>query len=163
MEPNTSQGSVATYARCGVHVRYARPHQRSHATNKSVCESERCTADVIGHFLPARRYASAALAMALCLSVCVCVCHKSVFCRNGWMNPDGFSHERFLPPILHLLKGNLGIFKIKGTSDWKFIRNSGLWKFCFGVWIIETCYRLRSTTVDAHSVINWTVVGQLSW
>ena len=27
---------------------------------------------------------------------------------------------------------------------------------------VELCYRLSSTEVDAQSVINWTVVGQLS-
>ena len=27
--------------------------------------------------------------------------------------------------------------------------------------VIETCYQLRSTSVDAQSVVNWTVVGQL--
>ena len=33
--------------------------------------------------------------------------------------------------------------------------------FRFGVSIVETCYRLSSTKMDAQSVINWTVVGQL--
>jgi len=27
----------------------------------------------------------------------------------------------------------------------------------------RTCYQLRSTEMDARNVINWTVVGQLSW
>ena len=35
-------------------------------------------------------------------------------------------------------------------------------KFCFGVSIVETCYQLSSRKVDAQSVKNWTVVGQLS-
>jgi len=34
-------------------------------------------------------------------------------------------------------------------------------QFRFGVSIVETCYRLSSTKMDAQSVINWTVVGQL--
>ena len=53
----------------------------------------------------------------------------------------------------------LRIFKNKGTSLWKFVQNSGLRKFCIGISIVE----LSSTKVDATSVINWTVVGQLSW
>jgi len=34
---------------------------------------------------------------------------------------------------------------------------------CFGISIAETCYRLSLTKLDAQSVIDWTVVGQLSW
>jgi len=51
----------------------------------------------------------------------------------------------------------------KPYSLWNFPPNFGLRKFCFGVSIVETCYRLSSTHVDAQSVINWTVVVQLSW
>jgi len=40
---------------------------------------------------------------------------------------------------------------------------SGLKKFRHSISIVETCYRLSSKKVDAQSVINWTVVGQLSW
>jgi len=34
--------------------------------------------------------------------------------------------------------------------------------FYHGMSIVETCYQLSSRKVDAQSVINWTVVGQLS-
>ena len=61
-----------------------------------------------------------------------------------------------------VLKGNLVISKNKGTSLWNFVLNSGLRKFCHGISIVETCYQLSSRKVDAHSVINWAVVGQLS-
>jgi len=40
------------------------------------------------------------------------------------------------------------------------VLNSGLRKFRHGISIVETCYQLSSRKVDAHSVINWTVVGQ---
>jgi len=61
-----------------------------------------------------------------------------------------------------ILKGNSGISKNKGISLWNFVPNSGLKKFCFGIAIVESCYRLISSKVDAESVINLTVVGQLS-
>ena len=44
-----------------------------------------------------------------------------------------------------------------------FFLNSGLRKFRHGISIVETCYQLSSSKLDAQSVINWTVVGQLSW
>jgi len=58
-----------------------------------------------------------------------------------------------------VLKGNSGISKNKGTS----LLNCGLWKFRRGVSIVETCYQLSLRKVDAQSVINWTITGQLSW
>jgi len=61
-----------------------------------------------------------------------------------------------------VLKGNSGISKNKGTSLWNFVPNCGLRKLCFGIAIVETCYRLISSKVDAQSVIYWSVVGQLS-
>jgi len=53
--------------------------------------------------------------------------------------------------------------KMRVLSFWNFVPNSGRRKFCFDISIVETCYRLSSRKVDAQSVINWTVVGQLSW
>jgi len=61
------------------------------------------------------------------------------------------------------LKGNSGIFKNKGTSLWNFHPNSRLRKFCFGISIVEMCYWLSLTEVDTQSMINWTIIGQLSW
>ena len=40
--------------------------------------------------------------------------------------------------------------------------NSGLRKFRHGISIVEACYQLSWTKVDVQSVINGTVVGQLS-
>jgi len=42
-----------------------------------------------------------------------------------------------------------------------YIPNSGLRKFLHGISIVEACYKLSSRKVDAQSVINWAVVGQL--
>jgi len=39
---------------------------------------------------------------------------------------------------------SLAISKNKGTSLWNFVPNSGLGKYCFGITIVETCYRLSS-------------------
>ena len=66
-------------------------------------------------------------------------------------------------PSYTVLKGNSVIFKNKDTSLWNFVLNSGLRKFRDGISIVETCYQLSSRKVDAPSVINWAVVGQLSW
>jgi len=107
----------------------------------------------------ARCYASAVLAMGLCPSVC----HKSEFCRNGWTNRAGFWHVSFLPPVLHCVKRKLVyLHKNKGTSHWNFVLKSGLRKFRHGISMVETCYQLSSRKVDAQSVIDWAVVGQLS-
>ena len=60
-----------------------------------------------------------------------------------------------------VLWGNSGIFRNKGTSLWYFAPNSGLRKFRHSMSIVEACYQHSSRKVDAQSVINWTVVGQL--
>jgi len=46
--------------------------------------------------------------------------------------------------------------------DGSFVPNSRLGKFCFGISVVETCYQLSSRKVDAPSMINRTVVDQLS-
>jgi len=66
-------------------------------------------------------------------------------------------------PVLHCVKRKFRCLQNKSTSLWNSVPNSGLWKFCCGILIVETCYRLSSRKMDAQSVINWTVVGQLSW
>jgi len=61
-------------------------------------------------------------------------------------------------PSYTVLKRNSVTSKNKGTSIWNFVLNSGLENFA-------TAYRsskLSSSKVDAQSVINWAVVGQLS-
>jgi len=65
-------------------------------------------------------------------------------------------------PSYTVLKGNSVISKNKGTSLWNFVLISRLRKFRHGISIVETCYQLSSRKVDAQSVINWAVVGQLS-
>ena len=114
------------------------------------------------HVFTAWCYASAVLAMGLCPSVRVRVCHKSVFYRNGWTNRAGFWHMNFLQPPYTVLKRNQVISKNKGSSVWNFVLNSGLRKFRHGILIVETCYQFSSRNVDAQSMINWAVVGQLS-
>ena len=54
------------------------------------------------------------------------------------------------------------ISKNKGTFLWNFVLNSGLRKFRCSISIVETYYQLSSRKVDAQSVINWAIVGQLS-
>ena len=73
-----------------------------------------------------------------------------------------FGMWAFFHPSYTVLKGNLVIFKNKGTSLWNFALHSGLRKFRHCISIVETYYQLSSRKVDADSVINWAVVGQLS-
>ena len=125
-----------------------------------------CVSSVaISFIITARCYASAVLAMGLCRSVSVSVRLsqlKSVFYRNGWTNRAGFWRVSFFHPSYTVLKGNSVISKNKGTPLWNFVLNSRLRKFRHGIPIVETCYQLSSRKVDAQSVINWAVVGQLS-
>ena len=73
-----------------------------------------------------------------------------------------FGMWAFFHPSYAVLKANSVISKNKGTSLWNFVLNSGLRKFLHGISILEMCYQLSSRKVDAQSVINWAVVGQLS-
>ena len=38
----------------------------------------------------------------------------------------------------------------------------GLRKYCFSMSVVETCYQHSLRKVDAHSMVNWTVVSQLN-
>ena len=98
----------------------------------------------------------------VCVSVCLC---PSVTSRSSIEAAERIEllvldngHGSFL---LHCVKRNFE--KNEGTSLWKFVQNCGLRKFCFDVSIVEACCWLGSRKLDAQSVINWTVVGQLSW
>jgi len=73
-----------------------------------------------------------------------------------------FGMRSSLHPFYTVLKGNSVISKNKDTSVWNSVLNSGLRKFRDSISIVETCYQLSSRKVDAHNVINWAVVGQLS-
>ena len=95
---------------------------------------------VVGQWAPsiftARCYASAVLAMALRLSVRpsqVGVLLKRLN-ESSW-----FWHGSFRPPVVHCVNRKLGYFqKNKGMTLWKFVPNSGLRKFFFGISIGET-------------------------
>ena len=69
-----------------------------------------------------------------------------------------------IPPIPNCVKRKFVYLQNKGSSLWKFVQISGLRrKCCFKMSTVETCYWLSSTKLDAPSVINWTVVCQVSW
>jgi len=77
-------------------------------------------------------------------------------------NRAGFAKGTSFHVSYIVLKGNSGIFKHNGNFLWYFVQNSRLRKICIGTSVVEKCYRLSSTKVDAQSVINWAVVDQLS-
>ena len=87
------------------------------------------------------------LAVALCLSACLSVTSRSAI----------ETAER-----IGLVIRKFGYLQNTATSRWNFAPNSGLRKFLHGISIVETCYQLRRRKVDADSVINWSVIGQLS-
>ena len=105
----------------------------------------------------ARCYASAVPAMGLCPSV---TSRRSI--ETAERIELVFGTWASFHPSYTMLKGNLVIFKNKGTSVWNLVLNSWLWKFRHGISIVETCHQLSSRKVDAQSMINWAVVGQLS-
>jgi len=114
----------------------------------------------VGAVLPiftARCFASAILAMCLCLSV-TSQCSIETAERIELV----FGVWASFHPSYTVLKENSVTSENKGTFLWNFVVNSGLRKFRHGISIVETCYRLSSRKVDAQSVINWAVVGQLS-
>jgi len=108
-------------------------------------------------FLPARRYASAATSYGP-VSVCLCLSQVGVLSKR--MNESSWFLLWELP--FTVLKRYSCISKNKGASLWNFVPNSGLRKFLHVISIVETYYQLTSRKADAQSVINWTVVGQLS-
>ena len=109
----------------------------------------------------ARCYASAVLATGLCLCLSVSVTSRC-FTETAKRIELVFGMWSSFHPSYTVLKGNSVISKNKGTSLWNFVIHSGLRKFRHGISIVETCYQLSSRKVDAQSVINWVVVGQLS-
>jgi len=107
------------------------------------------------------------LAMGLCPSVClrpsirpsqVGVLSKQLQ-ESGW-----FLTRMFLSnsPTLRCKEIRVSL-KIMILPSRTLPQHSGFRKFRHDRSIVETCYQLSSTKVDAQSVINWTVVGQLSW
>ena len=104
------------------------------------------------------------LSLCVRLSVCQSVRHKPILYRNDWKNRAGFWHGGFFRPVLQytVLWWNSGTYKNNGTFLSNFFLNSGLREFCCGLSMVETCYQLSSRKVDTQSMINWTVVCQLS-
>ena len=94
----------------------------------------------------------AMLARILAMALCLCLSQVGVLSKR-LKKLDWFS-ARELPLAYPTL-----CWKNKGTSFWNFTLNSGLRKFRH----LEACYQLSSRKVDAQSVMNWAVVGQLSW
>jgi len=70
------------------------------------------------------------------------------------MNRAGFDMGASFHLSYTLLKGNSGIFKNMGTFLWNFVQNSGLREN------FSSAY--RSEKGGPPSVIDWTIVGQLS-
>jgi len=85
------------------------------------------------------------LSLRVCLSVT-----RAGFSHGGyWTYPTVCCNEIGI----HVsTKVRVGLFPY-GTLSY----NSGLRKFRHGQSIVETCYQLSSTKMDAQSVINWTV------
>jgi len=96
------------------------------------------------------------LAMARCLSVSV-----TSRCSIKTVGQIELVFGNFLR-LIHQWVVTKFRYLNKGTSIWNFVLNSGLRKFRHGISIVETCYQLSSTKVDAQRVINWTVFGHLS-
>jgi len=70
--------------------------------------------------------------------------------------------EAFFDQSYTMFWGNSGIYKNKATSLWKFFSSSGLEKIRHGISIVEACYQLSSRKGNTQSVINGTVICQLS-
>jgi len=97
------------------------------------------------------------------VSVPPSVCPSQVGVLSKRLNESSwFWRVSFLPPVLHCVKRKFGYLQKKGSSLWNFVLNHGLRKFRHGISIVEACYQLSSRKVDAQSVINWAIVGQLS-
>jgi len=115
----------------------------------------------VSPILPTRRYASASTSYGP-VSLCVCLSQVGVLLKRlgewGW-----FLARELSQPILHCVIRKFGYLHNKGTSLRNFAPISGLRKFRHGIPIVETCYQPSSRRVDAQSVINRTVVDQLSW
>ena len=115
----------------------------------------------VAYFLPARRSASAGTSYG---PVSVCLSQVAVLSKrtgaSGWIF---FGKGASIVLFYAALRENSGLSESKGTSLWNFVLHSGIRKFHHNTPIVETCYQLSSATVDALRVINWTIVGQLSW
>ena len=114
-------------------------------------------------FYPRDAMLARVIAVDLCLSVRVCLSQVGVLSK-GMNGLICFLARGLLStsPVLWFKEICVST-KIRVLTIRNFVPKSGLRKFCFSRSVVETCYRLSSTKVDAQSVINWTVVDQLSW
>jgi len=95
------------------------------------------------------------------VSVCVCLSQVGVLSKR--MNESSwFLAWELQSTYPTLCCKEIHYLQNKGTSLKNFPPNSGLRKFRHGMSIIEACYQLSSRKADAQTMINWTVVGQLS-
>jgi len=95
------------------------------------------------------------LSASVCLSVCLSVTSRSSIETNGRIGLVFDRGASFVRPILRCYT------KIRVPSKIRVLQ-SGTPELRQGISIVKACYQLRSAKVDVQSVINWTVVGQLS-
>ena len=100
--------------------------------------------------------------MSLCLCPCLCLSQVGILSKR--LNESNWFSACELPstPSYTVLKRKFVYLQNKGTSLWNFVLNSDLENFATAYRSVETRYQLSSRKVDAHIVINWAVVGQLS-
>jgi len=88
--------------------------------------------------------------LARVIAMAVCLLSVSVTSRCSIETAEeiglGFGMEASFRLSQSMLKRNSCIFKHKGTSVWNVVKSFG--KFCFGISIVETCYRLSSTKME---------------
>jgi len=97
------------------------------------------------------------------VSVCVCLSQVGVLSKR--LNESGWFLARELHSTYPTLcyKGIHVLAKIRTLPSGMLLQTrSRLRKFRHGISIVEACYQLSLRKVDAQSVINWAVVGQLS-
>jgi len=98
------------------------------------------------------------------MGLCLCLCLSEVGVLLKRLNESGW----FLARELHSTYPTLCYkeihvpLKIRVLPSGILLQTSGLRKFRNGISIVEGCYQLSSRKVEAQSVINWAVVGQLS-
>ena len=101
-----------------------------------------------------------------CLSVClsVSVRHKSVFDRNGGTKRAAWSSARQLLSNCSTLRFKEIRVHVKKQGHIPLELCPKLWTWKISLRKVDRRNETySSTTVDTQSVINWTVVGQLSW
>jgi len=99
--------------------------------------------------------------MSLCLCLSVSLSQVGVLSKR--LNESGWFLAWELPstyPTFYCKEIQVSS-KIRVLPTGTFAPNSGIRKVRHRISIVEACYQLTSRKVDAQSVINWAVVGQL--